>query len=47
VKESMLFCADLIEELKPFVDGFHFMPVGTASKIHLLLDRCQLRQPVG
>ena len=38
--ESLRFCADLVHELKPLVDGFHFMPVGMASRIGWLLDEC-------
>lgn len=44
-KESILFCADLVESLKPIADGFHFMPVGTASKVHFLLDACRFNTP--
>jgi methylenetetrahydrofolate reductase (NADPH) len=38
--ESIRFCADLVQSLKPYTDGFHFMPVGMVSKIGLLLDEC-------
>lgn len=38
--ESIRFCAELVNELKPLTDGFHFMPVGMASKMNLLLDEC-------
>jgi methylenetetrahydrofolate reductase (NADPH) len=38
--DSIRFCADIVHELKPLADGFHFMPVGMASKIGLLLDEC-------
>jgi 5,10-methylenetetrahydrofolate reductase len=38
--ESIRFCTDLVNELKPIADGFHFMPVGMAGKIGLLLDAC-------
>lgn len=38
--ESIRYCADIVNELKPLADGFHFMPVGMATKIGLLLDEC-------
>lgn len=38
--DSILFCAELVNDLKPLADGFHFMPVGMASKVGLLLDEC-------
>lgn len=38
--ESIRYCTDVVESLKPLADGFHFMPVGMASKINLLLDAC-------
>jgi methylenetetrahydrofolate reductase (NADPH) len=38
--DSIRFCADIVHDLKPLADGFHFMPVGMASKIGLLLDEC-------
>lgn len=38
--ESIHYCGDVVEGLKPLADGFHFMPVGMASKIGLLLDAC-------
>jgi methylenetetrahydrofolate reductase (NADPH) len=38
--DSIRFCADIVHELKPLADGFHFMPVGMASKIGILLDDC-------
>lgn len=38
--DSIHFCAEVVQKLKPFADGFHFMPVGMASKIGLLLDEC-------
>ena len=38
--DSLRFCMDLVHEFKPLADGFHFMPVGMASKIGLLLDEC-------
>jgi methylenetetrahydrofolate reductase (NADPH) len=38
--DSIRFCAEIVNELKPLADGFHFMPVGMASKIDLLLDEC-------
>lgn len=40
VLESIRYCADVVQELKPFADGFHFMPVGMPSKVGLLLDEC-------
>jgi methylenetetrahydrofolate reductase (NADPH) len=40
VQESIHFCAEVVNELKPYVDGFHFMPVGMAGKTGLLLDAC-------
>lgn len=38
--DSIRFCADIVNDLKPLADGFHFMPVGMASKIDILLDEC-------
>lgn len=38
--ESIRYCADVVRELQPMADGFHFMPVGMASKVGLLLDEC-------
>lgn len=38
--ESIRYCTDVVNELKPLADGFHFMPVGMANKIGLLLDEC-------
>jgi len=38
--DSIRFCTEVVQELKPLVDGFHFMPVGMASKIGILLDEC-------
>lgn len=38
--ESIRYCADVVNEIKPLADGFHFMPVGMATKIGLLLDEC-------
>jgi 5,10-methylenetetrahydrofolate reductase len=38
--DSIRFCTDLVHELKPLADGFHFMPVGMTSKIGMLLDDC-------
>jgi methylenetetrahydrofolate reductase (NADPH) len=38
--ESIRYCADLVESLKPLADGFHFMPVGMVSRIGQLLDTC-------
>lgn len=40
VLESIRYCADVVQQLKPLADGFHFMPVGMASKVGLLLDEC-------
>lgn len=40
ITESLRYCADVVHEMKPLVDGFHFMPVGMASKVGLLLDEC-------
>jgi methylenetetrahydrofolate reductase (NADPH) len=40
VLDSMRFCAEVVHELTPFCDGFHFMPVGMGSKTGLLLDEC-------
>ncbi len=40
VLESIRYCADVVQELRGMVDGFHFMPVGMASKVGLLLDEC-------
>ncbi|WP_373531883.1 methylenetetrahydrofolate reductase [Vampirovibrio sp.] len=40
VLESIRYCADVVHQLKPMADGFHFMPVGMASKVGLLLDAC-------
>jgi methylenetetrahydrofolate reductase (NADPH) len=38
--ESIRYCAEVVNDLKPLADGFHFMPVGMATKIGLLLDEC-------
>lgn len=38
--DSIRFCAEVVDNLKPLADGFHFMPVGMASKIGILLDEC-------
>lgn len=38
--ESIRFCTDVVQELTPYADGFHFMPVGMSGKIGLLLDDC-------
>jgi methylenetetrahydrofolate reductase (NADPH) len=40
VLESIRYCADVVQQLKPMADGFHFMPVGMASKVGILLDEC-------
>lgn len=41
--ESIAFCADVIEQLKPLATGFHLMPVGMESRVSDLLDRCFFR----
>ena len=38
--ESIRYCADLVESIKPLCNGFHFMPVGMVSKIGTLLEQC-------
>lgn len=38
--ESIKFCADIVESLKPHADGFHFMPVAMESRVSELLDAC-------
>jgi methylenetetrahydrofolate reductase (NADPH) len=38
-EESLRYCAEVIEALKPFADGFHIMPVGMESKVGGLLDQ--------
>jgi methylenetetrahydrofolate reductase (NADPH) len=38
--ESIRYCAELVESLKPLADGFHFMPIGMVSKVGQLLDAC-------
>lgn len=38
--ESLHYCADLIESIKPVCNGFHFMPVGMAGRIGVLLQQC-------
>jgi methylenetetrahydrofolate reductase (NADPH) len=40
VNESIQYCAEVVHSLGPLVDGFHFMPVGMASKVGQLLDAC-------
>lgn len=40
VLESIRYCAEVVHQLKPFGNGFHFMPIGMASKVGLLLDEC-------
>ncbi len=38
--ESIKFCADVVESIKPLADGFHFMPVAMESRVGELLDAC-------
>lgn len=38
--ESIRFCAEIVHELKSLSNSFHFMPVGMASKVGLLIDEC-------
>ncbi len=38
--ESIQFCADVVRELTPHSDGFHFMPVGMETKAAMLVDAC-------
>lgn len=38
--ESIRFCAEVVNNLKPYAQGFHFMPVGMESKAALMLDEC-------
>ena len=38
--DSIKFCAEIVHDLKPLANGFHFMPVGMASKMGLMLDEC-------
>ncbi|MEM0951341.1 MAG: methylenetetrahydrofolate reductase [Cyanobacteria bacterium P01_H01_bin.74] len=40
IEESYAFCADLIDSVKSQVNGFHFMPVGTAGKVKNLIQQC-------
>ena len=38
--ESIRFCTDLVEQIKPVCSSFHFMPVGMVSRMPALLDAC-------
>lgn len=38
--ESIRFCAEVVNKLKPYCNSFHFMPVGMESKAAQLLDEC-------
>lgn len=40
IQESILFCADLIEQMAPYAGGFHFMPVGMEKHSAWMLDCC-------
>ncbi len=42
-QESIAFCAEVVERLKPIATGFHFMPVAMESRVGDLLDRCFFR----
>ncbi len=39
-RESILYCAEVINQLKPVSPGFHFMPVGMETRVGELLDKC-------
>jgi 5,10-methylenetetrahydrofolate reductase len=39
-RESIAFCAEVVEKLKPYSNAFHFMPVAMESRVGILLDRC-------
>ena len=38
--ESIRFCTDLVESIKPLCDSFHFMPVGMVNRMPPLLETC-------
>jgi methylenetetrahydrofolate reductase (NADPH) len=38
--ESIRYCTEVVHNLKPYANGFHFMPVGMESKIGQILDEC-------
>lgn len=38
--DSIAFCADVVNGLRPHAEGFHFMPVGMEKHIIELLDEC-------
>jgi 5,10-methylenetetrahydrofolate reductase len=40
VKESIQYCADLVQGMIPHAGGFHFMPVGMEKHSADLLDAC-------
>ncbi len=40
IRESIAFCADLVEELAPYAGGFHFMPVGMEKHAPTMLEAC-------
>jgi len=49
IGESIRFCAEVVERLKPYADGFHFMPVAMESRAEELLDACfghDVKKPV-
>ena len=39
-KESIQYCADLVKQFAPYVDGFHFMPVAFEKRAPELLEAC-------
>ncbi len=44
-EESIRFCAEVVHNLTGLGDGFHFMPIGMASKTPRLLDLCFASNP--
>lgn len=45
VEDSLKYCADLVAELAPVVDGFHLMPVGIEGQAARFLELCYERVP--
>ncbi len=39
-QESILYCAEALQRLKPISPGFHFMPVAMETRVGELLDKC-------
>ncbi len=39
-RESILYCAEVIQRLKPVSPGFHFMPIAMETRVGELLEEC-------